>query len=105
MLRSFQILALILCCTALARADNWPAWRGPTGQGYCAEIDLPLKWSAKENVKWKIPLPSGGNSTPIIWGDKIFLTQANKGGSTRGLMCLDRAEGKLLWKKDVEYSV
>jgi outer membrane protein assembly factor BamB len=85
-------------------ADNWPAWRGPTGQGHCAETDLPLKWSATENVKWKVPLPDNGNSTPIIWGDKIFLTQANKGGTSRGLMCLARADGKLLWHQKIEYA-
>src|SRR2546427_8043163 len=64
------------CLTASVGADNWPAWRGPDGQGHCAEKDLPLTWSAKENVRWKTPLADPGNSTPIIWGRRIFLTQA-----------------------------
>ncbi len=85
-------------------AGDWPAWRGPTGQGHCAEKDLPLKWSTKENVAWKVPLPAAGNSTPVIWGEKIFLTQANRGGTTRGLMCLARGDGKLLWKQEISYT-
>ncbi len=98
-------LAPILALTAsAAHADNWPAWRGPTGQGFCFEKNLPVKWGAKENVKWKIALAEPGNSTPVIWGDKIFLTQANKAGTVRSLLCLARADGSLLWKKDVAYT-
>jgi outer membrane protein assembly factor BamB len=113
-----------LClCVGIAQADNWPAWRGPTGQGHTTEKNLPLKWSAKENVKWKIPLQYPGYSTPVVWGDKIFLTQANKDpnppkkdakgkvdpkqrkdGSVRSLVCLSRADGKVLWKADVQYN-
>jgi hypothetical protein len=55
-------------------------------------------------VKWKVPLPAGGNSTPIIWGDRVFLTQANKNGAVRSLWCLARADGKRLWQKDVPYA-
>ncbi|MBM4073554.1 MAG: serine/threonine protein kinase [Planctomycetes bacterium] len=87
----------------LLRADDWPAWRGASGQGYCTEKNLPLRWSDKDNVKWKIALPHPGNSTPIIWKDRIFLTVANKGGSVRSLMCFDRKDGKQLWKNDVAY--
>jgi outer membrane protein assembly factor BamB len=96
-------ISTLLALSAVAHADNWPAWRGPTGQGCCFEKNLPLKWSAKENVKWRIPLAHAGNSTPVIWGDKIFLTQANKDGTARSLLCFARADGKLLWKNDVEY--
>lgn len=98
------LLYVALCCFAApAVADNWPAWRGPTGQGYCEEKNVPLTWSDKQNVVWKIDLADHGNSTPIIWKDRIFLTQANKGGTVRSLICLDRKDGKQLWKKDVEY--
>jgi outer membrane protein assembly factor BamB len=102
MKRSVVVLA-VLCCSSVAGADDWPAWRGPTGQGYCFEKDVPLKWSATENVKWKIALPHGGNSTPIVWKNKIFLTVANKGGTQRSILCLDRADGKKLWQNDVKY--
>src|SRR4051794_32271285 len=99
----FSAMLVLLCSTSLVHADNWPAWRGPTGQGFCAEKGLLLTWSDKENVKWKVPLADQGNSTPVVWGDRIFLTQANKGGSVRSLLCLARADGKLLWQKDVNY--
>jgi outer membrane protein assembly factor BamB len=103
MIRRYAIFVL-LCSASSASADNWPAWRGPTGQGLCAETDVPSTWSATDNVKWKIALADQGNSTPVVWGDKVFLTQANKGGSVRSLLCFARADGKLLWQKDVAYS-
>lgn len=102
-MKSFFALLLVVSFNGSVLADNWPAWRGPTGQGFCAEKNVPLKWSSKENVKWKIPLVHPGNSTPVVWEDKIFLTQANKGGTERSLLCLARADGKLLWQYDVAY--
>lgn len=97
-------LVLIAALASSVQAANWPAWRGPTGQGFCEEKNLPLKWSDKDNVKWKVPLAEEGNSTPVVWGDRIFLTQAPSGGAKRSLLCLARADGKLLWQKDVEYT-
>ncbi len=97
------LAAVTFSLTTTARADNWPAWRGPTGQGVSTEKNLPTKWSATENVKWKIELPDSGNSTPIVWGDKIFLTQATDKGKKRSLYCLDRKDGSKLWEKTVEF--
>ncbi|MGI8977997.1 MAG: PQQ-binding-like beta-propeller repeat protein [Pirellulaceae bacterium] len=100
------LVLLVTFCSALYRpllAADWPAWRGPTGQGFCEEKDVPLKWSDKENVKWKIPLENPGNSTPVIWGERIFLTQANTDGAIRSLLCFSRVDGKLIWQKDVAY--
>ena len=102
MKRSIAMTA-VLTWAALAAAGDWPAWRGPDGQGHCPEKDLPLKWSKTDNVKWKVELKEPGNSTPIIWGDKLFLTQANKGGTVRSLLCLSRTDGSLLWQKDASY--
>ena len=116
MRRSHSLIALLALSTA-SRADNWPMWRGPTGQGTSAEKNLPVQWSTTENVKWKVPLPDEGNSTPVIWGDKVFLTQAtdkttwppkgNNGGpasaETRMLLCLSRSDGMELWRKEVTY--
>lgn len=96
-------VALLYVCSSTHAAD-WPAWRGATGQGRSVEKNLLLKWSDDKNVKWKVPLSHQGNSTPIVSGDKIFLTQANKGGSVRSLICLGRGDGKQLWRKDVAYS-
>jgi outer membrane protein assembly factor BamB len=80
-------------------AANWPAWRGPTGDGICTEKNLPLNWSKTENVKWRIALPEPGNSTPIVWADRVFVTQAV--GDRRTLMCFNRTNGKLLWQQGV----
>ena len=108
-------------CVAAAQADDWPAWRGPTGQGLSSDRGVPVKWTAKENVRWKVALEFPGNSTPIVWGDKILLTQANKDpnpkkdadgkvdpkqskdGKVRSLLCLSRADGKTVWRQDVKY--
>jgi outer membrane protein assembly factor BamB len=100
----FATTLVLLLLSAPALAADWPAWRGPTGQGFCDEKNIPVTWSDKENVKWKVPLENQGNSTPVVWGDKIFLTQANKGGSERSLLCFARDDGRLLWQKDVTYS-
>ena len=99
-----RIALIVLFIASPSLASDWPAWRGPTGQGHCDETNLPLKWSATENVKWKVPLAHQGNSTPIVWKDHIFLTQANRGGSVRSLLCFNRADGALRWQKDVAYT-
>lgn len=82
-----------------AGADNWPQWRGPKGMGICAEKNLPTQWGTNQNIRWKIRLPEAGNSTPIIWGNRVFMTQAI--GKQRMLMSLDRANGKMLWQSGV----
>jgi outer membrane protein assembly factor BamB len=85
------LLAVTLC------GGNWPAWRGPEGTGVASEKNLPLHWSTNENVRWHTALPERGNSTPIVWNDRVFLTQTRE--SRRTLMCFDRANGKLLWQE------
>jgi outer membrane protein assembly factor BamB len=62
-----------------------------------------MEWSATKNVKWKVALPERGNSSPVVWGDRVFVTQAIKEEGRRTLMCFDRREGKLLWQKGVVY--
>lgn len=104
MTRTTAALGLLTAVCSTLAAGDWPAWRGPTGQGTSDEKNVPLKWSNKENVKWKVPLAHPGNSTPVVWKDNIFLTLANKGGTVRSLRCLARADGSLRWQKDVEYA-
>ncbi len=103
-------------------ASHWPQWRGPDFNGM-ARSDAPTKWSDTENIKWKAAIPGRGHSTPIAWGDKIFLTTAiptsqpaaqptagaGRGGPGGGaganqehqfvLLCLDKKTGKTLWQK------
>ena len=89
---------LAAATTAVCAAENWPAWRGADGTGVSHENHAPSKWSKTENVAWRVALPERGNSTPVVWGDRIFLSQAIDKEKWRGLLCLDRASGKLLWK-------
>lgn len=93
------IFLSLMASSTLALGANWPAWRGPLGIGLCEEKNLPTRWSATANVKWRVPLPEAGNSTPIVWGDRIFVTQPV--GDRRTLLCLDRADGKILWQSGV----
>lgn len=94
-------LTAFLAFTLPVFADNWPAWRGPMGDGVTTETNLPLKWSATEGVTWKTPLPGGGNSTPVVWGERVFLTQATEKGVKRSLICFDRKDGHELWRHTV----
>jgi outer membrane protein assembly factor BamB len=82
-----------------AADSNWPRWRGPDGNGQSTETNIPTKWSAADII-WKTPLKGSGQSSPIIWGDRIFLTSALGSGKTRLVMCLDRKSGKILWEKE-----
>src|SRR5262245_19638360 len=65
---------------------NWPQWRGPEGQGISTEKGLPTEWSSTRNVMWKTPIAGRGHSSPIIWGDRIFLTTALAGEVIPGAM-------------------
>lgn len=94
-------LALILVVPIVA-ADDWPQFRGPTGMGVVAK-ELPEKWSQNENLAWKVEIPGPGNSTPIVWGDRIYLGYYSGSGSNleRHLLALDRKTGKRIWDEAV----
>jgi outer membrane protein assembly factor BamB len=85
------------------RADNWPQWRGPSMNGLSAEKNLPIKWTHTDNIAWKLPLPAWSGSTPIVWGDRLFLSVADDLKSTQPvnlhLWCVDRAKGTVLWQR------
>jgi outer membrane protein assembly factor BamB len=82
---------------------RWPRWRGPRGDGHSTETTLPVTWD-KGDLAWKIPLSGIGESSPIIWLDKLFLTTAEERGRRRSMLCLDRNDGHLLWKQTVEFA-
>jgi outer membrane protein assembly factor BamB len=103
-MRRLLSLALVAGCALPAAAENWPGWRGPRGDGTGAEKNLPTSWSPRENVRWKVKLPGPGNSSPVVWGDRVFITQSlDRDGAERAVMCFDRKKGELLWKKSVPY--
>ena len=73
-------LAGILFTLALAahtHAENWPQWRGAKLDGVSHEKDLPVKWSKTEGIAWRLELPGAAGATPVVWGDKIFLTSVD----------------------------
>jgi len=118
-MRTFKaIAALLLSITVSASADPvadkfWPQWRGPLGTGEGPHAAPPLTWSETNNIQWKLPLPGEGDSTPIVWGDRVFLLAAipakegaepsdEKGPNTIyrfTVMCIYRGSGKILWQK------
>src|SRR5580693_5408754 len=92
----------------------WPQWRGPLATGVAPEADPPLTWSETSNVKWKTPIPGEGNSTPIVWDNRIFILSAIPTGKKPSapvaagapdeiyqwvVICLDRNNGKVLWQR------
>jgi outer membrane protein assembly factor BamB len=103
-----RIVSLLLCCVGLlaassssARGEDWPRFRGPTGQGISAEKDVPLEWGPGKNVAWQTPIPGEGWSSPIVWGDRVFVTSTTDGGATCHIICVDVKSGKVLWDTPV----
>lgn len=87
---------------------NWARFRGPNGSGVSADVDVPLEWSGTKNIVWKTPLPGPGASSPIVFGDHIYLTCYTGYGLDRDkpgnpadlkyhLLCVNRKDGKILW--------
>src|SRR5438552_13801432 len=113
----FLILFLIGLLGFAVMADNWPQWRGMDSNGVSNEKGLPTSWSLEENIAWKVSLPGRGTSTPIVWGDQVFLTSQigegpievraaddakiirSDGGKVRFVVqCFHRSDGRLIWQ-------
>jgi outer membrane protein assembly factor BamB len=99
-------MAWLISASALAQrpapdpARQWPAWRGPAHDGVSLETGLPVTWSATEGVAWKLSLPAYSGSTPIVWGDLVFLNVATATSSgTLELWAIDRTKKDVLWKR------
>lgn len=85
-----------------AVAANWPGWRGPHRSGMTDEVNLPTRWSAKENILWKVPVPGTGISNPVVWDNKVFLTASE--GRDQGelhILCFDCDTGKQRWHRRI----
>src|SRR5262245_51763129 len=78
--RSFCVLLITACfnLTAFAQA-NWPQWRGLNGSGISYETGLPTEWDETKNIRWKAAIPGRGHSSPIVWGNRVFLTTSVEG--------------------------
>lgn len=123
----FCALSVLLLSSSVSGQDNWPQFRGPTGSGVSTNSGLPDTWSAADHVAWKTPIPGRGWSSPIVWGNRVFITTAIKeegelepvkkglylGGDRPApkevhrwvVYCLDLDSGKVLWGKEVHRGV
>jgi len=101
-----RFIAIAIFASAVAgrlQAQEWPSFRGPQGTGICADKDAPLTWDEKLNVKWRIPLPDRGNSTPAVWGDRVFVTQGIEKEKRRMILAIDARTGKELWRAGINF--
>jgi outer membrane protein assembly factor BamB len=104
--RIYKSMSLLLvtmwCCVVMVSADDWPQFRGPQGLGISTEGNLPEKWDDRTNIEWKTALPGPGHSSPVIWGNRIFLTAFQTQGPRRlVVLCLDKKTGDILWTRDI----
>jgi hypothetical protein len=80
-------------------AGNWPQWRGPNGDGFSDETGIPFRWGPKKNVVWKTRIPGVGHSSPIVWGEAIFLTTAQPDSEERQLLKINVRTGNVQWQR------
>ena len=97
-LRLVLVMGVATLLAGPAAAGNWPRFRGPNGTGVSDDKDVPVGWSGK-NVLWKTALPGAGNSSPVVWGRRVFVQSATPDGKQRLLVCLGAADGKILWSR------
>lgn len=83
------------------RAENWPCWRGPRGDGSSLETNVPTQWNATNQVIWRTEIPGLGHGSPIVWKDRIFLLTAVAARRERCLVCVDRKNGNIAWQRTV----
>ena len=89
------LLVAVSASSVIVAAENWPQWRGPGGQGVSREAELPLEWGADRNIAWKVALPGWGQSSPVVWGSRLFLTTAIEGEPIPGAKAVDHlVDGK-----------
>jgi outer membrane protein assembly factor BamB len=95
-------LALLAATPGAARGEeNWPHWRGPKFNGSSDAKNLPEKFGKGENLLWSTALPGPSNGTPIVWGDRVFVTAVDVNSRKLLAICVGRQDGKILWQKDV----
>lgn len=92
-------LLLFLACSTRAE-ENWPQFRGPHQDGHSDAVGLPVKWSETQNVKWKTAIPGTGWSSPVVWGDQVWMTTATDEGRSLRAVCVAKSSGKIV--HDVE---
>jgi outer membrane protein assembly factor BamB len=99
LLKMFLVFSGWILLGDMGEAANWARFRGPNGTGIASDKDIPVKWSEKSGILWKVSLPGTGHSSPIIWGDRLFIQSAS--AKERLLLCLDVKDGMILWKRSM----
>ena len=94
--KRFSVMLILAVATVTLSAENWPQWRGPGSQGISAESRVPTEWNASKNIAWKSELPSG-HSSPIVWGDRIFVTSAVEGAVVPGAKAIGHTVDGQAW--------
>jgi outer membrane protein assembly factor BamB len=97
-LATVAVLAALLLPPTPARGQEWTRFRGPDGTGISTATGIPITFTAAEQ-NWRVALPGVGASSPVLWGGKIFLTSSEEEQGQRYLLCLDTADGRILWKR------
>ena len=87
MAKNLVVLLIVVLSAGWAHAENWPRFRGPTGEGLSAETGLPLEWGPSSNVRWRTPIPGIGWSSPVVWVDRIFVTSTTEEGAAAAQTC------------------
>lgn len=105
MVRRFQTLLLaVTMAQTVARAEDWPQFRGPDGNGLSSAVELPLNWSETQNVRWKVAIPGRGHSSPVVLGERIWMTTAVDTATEQvllGAVCIDRDSGNLFYHQEL----
>jgi outer membrane protein assembly factor BamB len=101
------LISLVLNPPAFAQQPsvNWPGWRGPHGDGVADGRKVAIRWSRTENVRWSVALPGWGTSSPVVFGDRVFVTSHVKDKKSLLTLCFDRRSGKELWRHDFGFGV
>jgi outer membrane protein assembly factor BamB len=107
---AFPFATVLVLATTIASAENWPQFRGHGGNASVTKVDLPLHWGGATNMVWKTSLPGRGSSSPVVWGDRIFLTSftgfgtpdiADKSKLRLHVICFDRNNGTIVWDQSI----
>lgn len=89
----------LLAMGNLGSAENWPRFRGPNGSGVGEAKDVPTEWTLAD-FNWRVSLPGVGHSSPVIWGQRLFVTAGDEQSGVRHVLCLDAASGRILWSRE-----
>src|SRR5262245_13588662 len=96
------VVSLLLCAGGALRSSDWPQFRGPGGSGVSADVNLPARWSATENIRWKADLPGRGVSCPVVASGRVYVTACTAYRERRlDVLCFEASAGKKLWDREL----